>query len=1208
MQVAPLGQSKNEVGKELLMRITAAVLLALLLATTLAHTLNLGRVKAQPAVITVPNDFPTIQEAIDNATLGDTIMVLSGTYHENVVVNKTVSLIGENSSTTIIDGNKTGTVVTIEASDVTISGFTIQNSGNATESEAYPLDCGIKLSESPPVFQNVTVENNIIMNNSVAIYFEYSNNNTIANNTFHDNVGPPFVLAPDPENPWAWPWTPRGQEDDIYLSSSNESRLVDNRGVSRLFNSSLDYVANSFGEVFLSFSDLNTVTNCSCSVSLSSSNNNTISHCESVSLMSSDNNTITHCSGGINLQGSNSNIIKSNALSGGKSIELPGTEYKYGSGVGPWPHPGSQRNLITENILTNGGIRVGWQAWTVSASDDNVIANNTLIGGYINVYGSGNAVTRNNLSMTGVAIQTFPVQQSSGSNTLSQNEIANATTGLSIDSYGDMIAGNVVHFSELGMYIQGSNSTIINNTIADNDFGLYLEGNGNKLRDNKIYDNNYNFIETLTWFAIHYFSPPSVYVSTIYDDVDTSNTVNGKPIYYLADEANIDVNPSSFPDVGYLALTNCVNVTVRGLTLTGNGQGILLSNCTNCTIDGNTIRHNLIAISAYTNDTSFSNNSISENYHGMTLSGSRNRISNNTISNNTFRLAPYRWPDSWPRSDPIRYWMSDYGMEYTWVMAYSGGIYLRNADNGTISNNNVDNNEYGILLYRSSFNVFKNNSIVGNVYNFGIDPSCLYPPEVRAFYSPQISPYLMNDVDTSNTVNGKPIYWWINRHDEQVPTDAGCVILVNSTNIIIKDLVLANNTEGMLLSDVNDTIVSNNNITDSRYGILVKPGFDTYTVFSTLWNETITCFSAHTVLNNTITFDNITRNGVGVYLFATNCTISHNSIDGNLAGIYAMNDSNLIMENIIANNTLPPQQEWVLGLEPAHQVPDLDYYSAAVGIILEDANNNTVCYNTIQNNDCGLGLGVKTFIFYGRQIQYNRIYCNNFINNTNQAALGSPSPWDSGYPSGGNYWSDYNGTDNNQGPYQNQTGNDGIGDTPYHTGQWSIWNPIDHGNIINQNQLDHYPLMSPINIFDVVALQNASQHVDIVSNSTISVFYFNPSKGAFLKFDVTGESGTNGFCRVSIPKDILKVEDGCTVLVGFEPVNYTIITDQNYAYLYFEYGHSTRTVYIIGTGVIQEFPQQAILPMLIIFFILLVFLNKRRVSQKSQIQRNIART
>ncbi|HXX86880.1 MAG TPA: GC-type dockerin domain-anchored protein, partial [Candidatus Acidoferrum sp.] len=73
------------------------------------------------------------------------------------------------------------------------------------------------------------------------------------------------------------------------------------------------------------------------------------------------------------------------------------------------------------------------------------------------------------------------------------------------------------------------------------------------------------------------------------------------------------------------------------------------------------------------------------------------------------------------------------------------------------------------------------------------------------------------------------------------------------------------------------------------------------------------------------------------------------------------------------------------------------------------------------------------------------IYNNNFINNTSQTGLSnSANTWDNGYPSGGNRWSDYNGTDSYRGLYQNVTGSDGIGDTPY---------------VMAGNNTDHYPLM-----------------------------------------------------------------------------------------------------------------------------------------------------
>jgi hypothetical protein len=61
-------------------------------------------------------------------------------------------------------------------------------------------------------------------------------------------------------------------------------------------------------------------------------------------------------------------------------------------------------------------------------------------------------------------------------------------------------------------------------------------------------------------------------------------------------------------------------------------------------------------------------------------------------------------------------------------------------------------------------------------------------------------------------------------------------------------------------------------------------------------------------------------------------------------------------------------------------------------------------------------------------------------------SAGSPNSWDDGYPSGGNYWGDYKGTDLYSRPYQNETGYDWIGDSPY---------------VIDSNNIDRYPLIYP---------------------------------------------------------------------------------------------------------------------------------------------------
>ena len=160
-------------------------------------------------VIRVPQHYPTIGEAIYAAESGDTILVSPGTYPEwNLLVNKTLSLVGEDAETTIIDGSGAGTsILTIVADNVTLSGFTVKNcskigiclknSIGATISGNIISDCrcGLALVSSN---YNTIIDNDVLNNTYIGIWFISSSYNIFEDNIIEFNYMYGIVFAGTP--------------------------------------------------------------------------------------------------------------------------------------------------------------------------------------------------------------------------------------------------------------------------------------------------------------------------------------------------------------------------------------------------------------------------------------------------------------------------------------------------------------------------------------------------------------------------------------------------------------------------------------------------------------------------------------------------------------------------------------------------------------------------------------------------------------------------------------------------------------------------------------------------------------------------------------------------------------------------------------------------------------------------------------------------
>jgi parallel beta-helix repeat protein len=317
------------------------------------------------------------------------------------------------------------------------------------------------------------------------------------------------------------------------------------------------------------------------------------------------------------------------------------------------------------------------------------------------------------------------------------------------------------------------------------------------------------------------------------------------------------------------------------------------------------------------------------------------------------------------------------------------------------------------------------------------------------------------------------------------------IYLSGRSNVTIQNVNITDFNNGIFLNSSLNIRIRGNNMAENWYCIYLDSSSKISITENNITNEWCIYFSSSS--NNIINGNNIgigpqTYNGhygISLVSSSSNNSISENNIASNdVGGIFlnSSSDYNSISENNIASNG-----DFGIRLLYSSEYNGIDGNNITnnqmEGITFDSSSvNNIISGNTIENNTVGLGKNYSSE-YNSTSItdialenssatalySTNTVFHNNFINNTDQA--NASAIWDNGYPSGGNYWSDYAGVDLYSGPYKNITGNDGIGDTPY---------------IIGANNTDHYPLMNSwyhilgdinfdgkVSLVDLVYLANA---------------------------------------------------------------------------------------------------------------------------------------
>lgn len=435
-------------------------------------------------------------------------------------------------------------------------------------------------------------------------------------------------------------------------------------------------------------------------------------------------------------------------------------------------------------------------------------------------------------------------------------------------------------------------------------------------------------------------------------------------------------------------------VTIENLTVTGGDYGIQLIQSGANTISGNTFADNYVAGIGlqHSNSNILQDNNLQG--YGQYIQGVRHvgllllDSNDNLLKGNTFPddavsdyestgILLHRASGNTLEDNNV---LSTYSYGIRLVTSHdnilnrntasdcSYGISLGDSNDNTLTDNTVSFNWWGITILAGRDNLATGNTMSGNQYGWR-----MWRPAVTGSNV---------DINTSNTVDGKPVYIVANAvggvFDDSI--DPACFIAINCSGITIRDLTLTGSFQGIYLTQTTDSTIENVVAEDNYYGIRL------YQSHSCLLYENTTSHNQESGIelddcdDNTLTGNIAAWNRRGIHALDSDYnSITGNSVSDNVGGIDASGEHNSVTDNILTRNT-----------------------ARAIHIGL--SSGSVVTGNTVSQN--GKGLHVYD---YGN----TTIYHNNFIGNETQVdCFGStPGVLNQTRPTGGNFWSDWTSPD-----------------------------------------------------------------------------------------------------------------------------------------------------------------------------------------------------
>ena len=420
-------------------------------------------------------DFTGIQEAINNASTGDTILVYSGIYYENVVVNKSVTLKGIGNP--IVDAGGEGNAIILSVDAITVEGFNVTNSGSPW------WDAGIEVISS-----NNNITGNNVCNMYRGIALSSCNNNTITGNNVYNNLYSGIIIASSSNNTL----TGNTFVNDGLIVSSSYPNTIENNTVN---GKPLVYLED-VSDCKVEDAGLVILVNCN---NITVENLDLSNTCVGVELWQteyciiSSNNVCNNNVCGIYTDHSNNNIITGNTANNNSRIGIMSTLSSNNTIIGNNVRSnscgislaGSNNNIITRNTFVNDGLRV-------SSSYQNTVEDNTVNGKPL--------VYLEDVSNYKVEDAGQVILVNCSNITVENQDLFNTSVGLELWKTEDcIISNNNVSNNRCGIFFCYScnNITITGNTLDDDGIQLINSCN-NKIYLNNFLNNSDNVVSSFT--------------------------------------------------------------------------------------------------------------------------------------------------------------------------------------------------------------------------------------------------------------------------------------------------------------------------------------------------------------------------------------------------------------------------------------------------------------------------------------------------------------------------------------------------------------------------------------------------------------------------------------------------------------------------------------------------------------------------------------